>query len=242
MLKPPAARAALANHYSPPSLSRDVTLWPLSSELDHPAADRRALRRLLRQRRRQLTAPERRNAEQALLRRLKRLPELLRARDIALYLPNDGEIDATRLCRWLQRRGARVYLPVLRPFAVNSLWFVRYDDHTPLVSNRFGIAEPDTRFGAHKGRRLPAWALDIVLMPLVGFDEAGARIGMGGGFYDRSFAFTRRAGPRPRLIGLAHHCQKVPALPVQAWDIPLDAIVSDREIVRPGRRHGNTSS
>ena len=102
MLKPPAARAALANHYSPPSLSRDITLWPLSSELDHPAADRRALRRLLRQRRRQLTAPERRNAEQALLRRLKRLPELLRARDIALYLPNDGEIDATRLCRWLQ--------------------------------------------------------------------------------------------------------------------------------------------
>ena len=236
MRKPPAVYAAPASPRSPlPSAALDTTLWALPSELDHPQADRRALRRLLRQRRRQLPPAIRLQAEDALLRQLKRLPELLRARHVALYLPYDGEIDATRLCDWLQRRGAKVYLPVLRPFAANSLWFVRYDDQTPLVSNRFGIAEPDTRHGASRVRRLPAWALDVVLMPLVGFDGHGARIGMGGGFYDRSFAFTRRPGPRPLLIGLAHHCQKVPALPVQPWDVPLDAIVSDREVVRPAR-------
>ena len=238
MRKPPTVYAAPASPYSP-SLSPSVpstTLWPLPAELSHSEADRRALRRLLRRRRRHLSLRERCCAEHALFRQLKRLPELMRARTVALYLPNDGEIDATLLCQWLTRRGAHVYLPVLRPFAANSLWFVRYDSSTPLVKNRFGIAEPDTRFGAHKRRRIPAWALDVVLMPLVGFDAAGARIGMGGGFYDRSFAFTRRPGPRPRLIGLAHHCQKVPALPVQSWDVPLDAIVSDREIVRPCRQ------
>lgn len=233
MRKPPTTHAAPASRCSLPSrLSRNTALWPLPAALSQPDADRRALRRLLRRRRRELTASDRLAAEHALLKKLRRLPELLRARKVALYLPNDGEIDATRLCQWLTRRGAQVYLPVLRPFAANSLWFVRYDRQTPLVSNRFGIAEPDTRLGAHQSRRLPAWALDVVLMPLVGFDGDGARIGMGGGFYDRSFAFTRRPGPRPLLIGLAHHCQKVPTLPVQPWDVPLDAIVSDQEVVR----------
>ncbi|WP_244612998.1 5-formyltetrahydrofolate cyclo-ligase [Modicisalibacter radicis] len=201
-----------------------------------PDDQRKALRRSLRQRRRALTKAQQRQAAEALCRRLRRLPEVQRARRVALYLPNDGEIDATPLLAWLRRRGARVYLPVLRPLAENRLWFVHYHAATPMVRNRFGIREPDTRHGAHRARQLAPWALDLVLLPLVGFDDQGNRLGMGGGFYDRSFAFTRGRGPRPRLIGVAHDCQQVERLPFAGWDVPLDAIVSDRRVVRPPRR------
>jgi 5-formyltetrahydrofolate cyclo-ligase len=194
---------------------------------------RQALRRELRRRRRALTPAQRQAASQRLCRLLRRLPEVQRARRVALYLPNDGEIDPTPLIGWLRRRGARVHLPVLRPLSRNRLWFVHYHPDTPMATNRYGIPEPETRHGAHRARRLPAWALDLILLPLVGFDEEGQRMGMGGGFYDRSLAFTRRPGPRPRLIGLAHECQRVASLPVEPWDVPLDAIVSDARVIRP---------
>ncbi|MDR5868638.1 5-formyltetrahydrofolate cyclo-ligase [Halomonas koreensis] len=194
---------------------------------------RRALRRDLRRRRRQLSARQQREAARRLGRHLRRLPEVQRARHVALYLPNDGEIDPTPLIPWLRARGARVYLPVLRPLSRNALWFVRYHRDTPMTTNRFGIPEPCTRHGAHRARRRPAWSLDLILMPLVGFDDAGQRIGMGGGFYDRTLAFTRGAGPRPRLVGLAHDVQRVERLPVAPWDVPLDAIASDRGVLRP---------
>ncbi|WP_404299356.1 5-formyltetrahydrofolate cyclo-ligase [Halomonas sp.] len=201
--------------------------------LDVFDGSRQALRRELRRRRRTLTPRQRQNASKRLCHRLCRLPEIQRARRVALYLPNDGEIDPTPLIDWLRRRGARVYLPVLRPLSHNRLWFVHYHADTPMVTNRYGIPEPQTRHGAHRARRQPAWALDLILLPLVGFDEAGQRIGMGGGFYDRTLAFTRHPGPRPRLIGLAHECQRVEALPNEPWDVPLDAIVSDARVVRP---------
>lgn len=196
---------------------------------------RRTLRRELRQRRRALSPAQQRQASDALCQRLRQLPEVQRARRVALYLPNDGEIDPRPLFGWLRQRGTRVYLPVLQPLAVNRLWFVHYHPGTPMVRNRFGIFEPDTRHGAHRARRLPAWALDLVLLPLVGFDAQGQRMGMGGGFYDRSFAFTQWRRPRPRLIGVAHACQQVATLPTASWDVPLDAIVSDSALVRPAK-------
>ncbi|WP_156181447.1 5-formyltetrahydrofolate cyclo-ligase [Halomonas sp. PR-M31] len=201
-----------------------------STALQH---QRKALRRELRHRRRSLSKREQRLASLALCNQLRRLPEVQRARRIALYLPNDAEIDATPLLDWFQHRGAKTYLPVLRPLSDNRLWFVHYHSNTPMVSNRFGIREPDTRHGAHHARRLPAWALDLVLLPLVGFDEDGNRMGMGGGFYDRTFAFVRHRYPRPRLIGVSHDCQRVDSLPLAPWDVPLDAIVSDRRVIRP---------
>ncbi|GEN23840.1 5-formyltetrahydrofolate cyclo-ligase [Halomonas cupida] len=200
---------------------------------------RAQLRRLLRQRRRQLSPGEQRQASQRLCRQLRGLPEMLSARHVALYLPNDGEIDPVPLLDWLRQRNANAYLPVLRPLADNALWFVRYDARTPMIRNRFGIPEPDSRFGALRARRMPTWALDVILLPLVGFDDQGQRIGMGGGFYDRTLAFTHPQNgpsrPRPRLIGLAHEVQHVESLPVASWDVPLDAIVSDERVIRARR-------
>ncbi|QEM84226.1 5-formyltetrahydrofolate cyclo-ligase [Halomonas binhaiensis] len=209
-----------------------------NSQLHSSQLLRSQLRRELRQRRRALSAAQQKAASKALGAQLRSLPELLAARRVALYLPNDGEIDPRPLLDWLHRRGAHAYLPVLRPLANNALWFVRYDHNTPMVRNRFGIQEPDTRHGAHPARRLPAWALSVILMPLVGFDDQGQRLGMGGGFYDRTLAFTHpergNPGPRPKLIGLAHEVQRMEKLPIASWDVPLDAIATDMRVIRPG--------
>ncbi|MFS8173663.1 5-formyltetrahydrofolate cyclo-ligase [Vreelandella titanicae] len=194
--------------------------------------DKRALRRSLRHQRRALSEHEQRLAAQRLCQRLKTLPEILRARRLSLYLPVNGEIDPTPLIPWLRQRNVNIYLPVLRPFSANRLWFVAYRPDTPMIKNRFGIWEPDVRFSAQRRNRLPTWALDTLIVPLVGFDANANRMGMGGGFYDRSLAFMHRPGPSPTLIGVAHACQQVASLPVEPWDVPLQVVVSDQGYVR----------
>ena len=198
----------------------------------HPGDDKRALRRLLRRKRQALSQHEQHMAAQKLCQRLKTLPEIRRARRLSVYLPVKGEIDPTPLIPWLRQRNVALYLPVLRPFSTNQLWFVAYRPDTPMVKNRFGIDEPDAQFSAQRRNRLPAWALDTLIVPLVGFDANANRMGMGGGFYDRSLAFMHRPGPSPTLIGVAHACQQVASLPVEPWDVPLQAVVSDQGTVR----------
>jgi 5-formyltetrahydrofolate cyclo-ligase len=195
--------------------------------------EKAALRRELKRRRRALSHQAQRLAAKKLSERLKTLPEIQRARRVSLYLPVHGEIDPTPMMAWLRARHVEVYLPVLRPFANNSLWFVAYRPNSPMVRNRFNIWEPAPRFSAQRCNRLPAWALDTLIVPLVGFDVHGNRMGMGGGFYDRTLAFVRHRRPAPRLIGVAHACQEVDKLPTEPWDIPLSAIVTDTAIVRP---------
>ncbi|MDN6180321.1 MAG: 5-formyltetrahydrofolate cyclo-ligase [Halomonas subglaciescola] len=202
-----------------------------------PAQAKTALRRELKRRRRALSPRQQRAAAAQLCRRLKTLPELLRARRVSLYLPLGGEIDPQPLLRWLYRRDVSVYLPVLRPFAANSLWFVAYRPDTPMVKNRFGIREPAAAFSAHRRNRLPAWALDALIVPLVGFDQDANRMGMGGGFYDRTLSFMRHRRPAPALIGVAHACQQVAQLPVEPWDIPLTTIATDAGTLRPSARN-----
>lgn len=95
--------------------------------------------------------------------------------------------------------------------------FRRYRLGDRLTRNAFGITEP-----CAYAARARAQTLDVVFMPLVGFDDYGNRLGMGGGFYDRAFAKLR--GRKPLRIGLAHSCQKVPKLARQSWDVPLHGI------------------
>ncbi|WP_148864291.1 5-formyltetrahydrofolate cyclo-ligase [Marinobacter fonticola] len=186
-------------------------------------ADRKTLRRDLRQRRRALSAAAQRVAARALTRQLILHFGHSRARHIGLYLPNDGEIDPRAFIEEARRRNLSVYLPVLHPVLGNQLWFYRFDANTELRPNRFGIPEPTDR----RAPRRPPWALDAVLMPLVGFDREGGRLGMGGGFYDRTFAFKRLAPQRPpALIGLAHEVQQVERLPIASWDVPMDGVIT----------------
>jgi len=153
---------------------------------------------------------------------------LRNARRIALYHAADGELDPSPLMHRLSPRGRRWYLPVLAGYLPGRLWFVRYRPADPMHRNGFGIPEP-----ARRGRQLcPARALHLVLLPLVGFDACCNRIGMGKGYYDRSFAFLRRRRHwhRPLLIGLAHECQRIDAIEPRPWDVPLDAVVTERAI------------
>ncbi|WP_152205348.1 5-formyltetrahydrofolate cyclo-ligase [Marinobacter changyiensis] len=199
---------------------------PLPLSPDHSdTPSRNALRKELRSRRRALSSAQQSLASERLALSLLNDPELFRTRHVAIYLANDGEIDPQCYITQGRKRGIQFYLPVLHPVHQGRLVFSPFNEDTVLTPNRFGIPEP----GFKSALKRPPWALDAVLMPLVGFDTEGGRLGMGGGFYDRTFAFTRYA-PRmaPKLIGLAHHCQQVEVLPVEIWDVPLHAIVSDR--------------
>lgn len=187
---------------------------------------RPALRRQLRQARRRLSPAQQRQAARQLYRQLAHHPLFRRTRHIALYLPNDGEIDPRPLLLEAQRRGKATYLPVLKAWPRTRMVFQRIMPGERLKPNRFGIPEPAYR----PARQRPAWALDLMLMPLVGFDEHGGRLGMGGGFYDRSLAYRsmRKKGHKPTLLGLAHECQKVDHLPLASWDVCLQATVTNR--------------
>lgn len=189
---------------------------------------RNTLRKTLRARRRSLSPQQQAEAAKRLLQQLKRQPLFLRSQHIAFYLPNDGEIDPRPLIREAWRRGKQCYLPVLAPGKDNRLWFVRHTPTTPLIKNRFGIPEPRALFK----HRFVSRQLDVVFLPLVGFDRRGGRMGMGGGFYDRSFAFKQNsASHKPYLVGLAHQCQQVEQLQLAHWDIPLCAVATDQEII-----------
>lgn len=187
-----------------------------------------SLRKQLRQARRRLSAKERYSNEVRIAEALIRLPLIQRSQRVAFYLSEDGEVDLSPLQWFLHKKNKKLCLPVLRHGAKNRLWFCHYSPGDRLLLNRFRIAEPDT----HKNPPLSLRSIDVVLMPLVGFDDHLNRLGMGGGFYDRTFSMLRRGSHwrRPRLIGIAHECQRVERLNRQPWDVPMDFVVSEQGI------------
>jgi 5-formyltetrahydrofolate cyclo-ligase len=187
---------------------------------------KQVIRQQLRQLRRSLSSFQQESAARQLEQHLCQQPLFTSCQNLALYIPNDGEIDPHRVLQKALDLGKACYLPVLQ--SGSMLKFRRYRSGDKLINNRFGIPEP------LEGKLHQPQEMDIVLLPLVGFDRYGGRLGMGGGFYDRSFAFKRDKESRDnlKLIGLAHHFQQVKdPLPVDDWDIPLNAIATDREFI-----------
>lgn len=160
--------------------------------------------------------------------RLIHLPAWRQARRIGLFIAADGEISPGEILHWAWRRRVETYLPVLTRGTSPRMHFYRYRPNDPLQPNHYGIPEPAPRPRCQADPRF----LDVVLTPLVAFDGAGARLGMGGGFYDRSFAFLRHRArwKHPKLIGIAYDFQRVEALPVQPWDVMLDGVVTDHAV------------
>ena len=180
---------------------------------------RNQLRQQIRKTRANLTALQQQQAEDSITQQALALIEERNAQHIALYISFDGEISTEKLIKILWMQGKQVYLPVLHPFNPNHLLFLRYLPETPMLKNKFGILEPKLNVQ----NVLPLKELDILFTPLVAFDKQGNRLGMGGGFYDRTLQNWRNSSFIP--VGLAHQCQQVEQLPTEVWDVPLHQIL-----------------
>ncbi|NDP47584.1 MAG: 5-formyltetrahydrofolate cyclo-ligase [Sulfuriferula multivorans] len=185
------------------------------------------LRRQLKAARKTFTPTARRLAARASLRLALRHGLLLSARRIGFYLPQGSEFDIRPLLEQAQMMKRLCFLPML-PQRGRMMRFGKIGRKTHMTKNRYGIAEP---VDAHA---LRARQLDLLFMPLVGFDHEGYRLGMGGGYYDATLAFMqhRRLSRKPRLVGIAYECQRVEALPHDPWDMPLDAVLTERQLYR----------
>ena len=180
---------------------------------------RNQLRQQIRKTRANLTALQQQQAENFITQQALALIEARNAQHIALYVSFDGEISTDKLIKTLWAQDKHVYLPVLHPFNPNHLLFLRYLPDTPMLKNKFGIWEPKLNVQSV----LPLDELDILFTPLVAFDKQGNRLGMGGGFYDRTLQNWQNSSFIP--VGLAHQCQQVEQLPTEAWDVPLYRIL-----------------
>ena len=179
------------------------------------------LRRDALEARRSMTQDERDRASLNIASRVIRSHEFAAARHIACYLPMRDEVDPARIIARAWRAGKQVYVPVMRPGY--GMRFVRLEPDSRLVRNSYGIWEPET------GLAILPRQLDLVVTPLVAFDARANRIGMGGGYYDRSFAFLgrRKSWRKPKLLGIAFACQEVPSIDASPWDVRLYAIVTE---------------
>lgn len=187
---------------------------------------RQDFRQSIRHRRNQLSDSFQQQAGLNLCQQFVSLPEIKPAQHIALYLSADGEVDTMPLIKKLWQSGKQVYLPVIHPFSKGHLLFLHYTPDSPMVFNKYQIAEPKL----DQTQIIPAQSLDIICTPLVGFDSTGHRLGMGGGYYDRTLAPWFNTGRGPKPIGLAHDCQHVDALPIESWDVPLPKIVTPTKV------------
>jgi len=183
------------------------------------------IRRRIRKTRRGLTTHARRYKSRCAAGHFITSIHLLRHQHIALYIAADGELDPAPLSRRLQALNKTLYLPVLRPEPQKALWFSEYRAGDSLQRNRFGIPEPDIR---HR-KPVPPWGLDLIILPLVAFSSSGIRIGMGGGYYDRTLAYQRRhpLWRKPILVGYGYDFQQQEDLEAKAWDVPLHGIITE---------------
>jgi 5-formyltetrahydrofolate cyclo-ligase len=184
------------------------------------------LRKKIRTQRRLLSKKTQRKHQLSALQHLKNSGLLKRYNRFAVYLHSDGELHTDIIIRYLLKIKKQVFLPVLYPLSNNRLWFYPYTLNTRLANNRFNIQEP-----VIDNKRIFLWSLDIVFMPLVAFDNDGHRIGMGGGFYDRTFSYQNSQTKKqlPMFIGLAHQLQQYTNIKHQPWDISLDAVITDKK-------------
>ena len=191
--------------------------------------NKNTLRQQIREKRRMLSDSEREHAAFLLCERIAASRAFQQSKHIAFYLTNDGEIDLNLLIEHAWQKGKHCYLPVLAEPNTQRLWFIPYTPKTKLINNRFGIPEP---IHSNKTRLRKTISLDLILMPLVAFDREGNRMGMGGGFYDRTLAYlrNRQYWHKPNLLGVAYEFQKQKQLETNDWDIPLQAIATEKDL------------
>ncbi len=190
-------------------------------------SDRSALRKQLRERRAALSAGERIAASTALVEHLEAIPEFLTDPNIAGYWAVAGELPLAGIIGGLRARDQIYHLPIVADDA--RLRFASWRPGSAIVTNRYGIPEP----AVAPVEQLSADAMDVVLVPLLGFDRRGHRLGFGGGYYDRTFAFLRDAArpSKPLLVGIGYALQELADIEPREWDVRLDYVATERELV-----------
>jgi 5-formyltetrahydrofolate cyclo-ligase len=186
------------------------------------SSSRQSIRRDYRHKRNLLAAEQQVSAARKVLDTCLDSIPLHQSQTVACYLSNDGELDPQYIIQYCWKRKKRVLLPVLHPFSAGHLIFVEYLPNSQMRLNRYGIKEPIIT----SQNICPLANINLLLTPLVAFDAKGNRLGMGGGYYDRTLTPIRRDGLNTQLIGLAHQWQQIDSLAANSWDIPLDGIVT----------------
>ena len=203
----------------------DAILNSVSEAEKNIRAEKKRLRRQYKTVRLAQPATQRMQAAEAIANQLAKLSEWNTANYIAGYWACGGEVPLHVVQMRVQP--PKVWcLPVVQ--SDNTLKFAPWRSGDDLVSNQFGIPEPDIA----PTSALDAETMSIVLVPLLAYTRNGQRLGMGGGFYDRSFAFRNSHTTSPLMVGVAYSCQETESLPVEAWDIKLDMLINEREVVR----------
>lgn len=192
------------------------------------ASTKQEMRQQLLAARHSIAAPQRKSAAMQLCQSVTQLPYYSTAQNIALYWPMEDEIDCLPLLNLALKQQKKCFLPILLLDLQQKLAFASYTPTTPLVKNRYGISEPELTF-ASVTRLLD---LDLIFVPLVGFDKQGHRLGRGGGYYDATFADLNKHphSKWPKLVGLAYDCQCIDEIPIDGWDWQLDAVVTETKI------------
>jgi 5-formyltetrahydrofolate cyclo-ligase len=190
------------------------------------APDKVALRRQLRSLRKAIDGPRRHAAALSLVRWALRHHLLGCGKRIGIYMPAKNEIDVVPLLNRALAMRASCFLPIVPAPGRKRMWFSQVGDHSAWQLNRYGIPE----YLHPTARQVRAQYLDVLFLPLLGFDSRGYRLGMGGGYYDASLSYLRRFRHwrRPRVIGVAFAAQEVARIPEETWDIPLDAILTEQ--------------
>lgn len=188
---------------------------------------RKQLRAKLRAKRNELTEAQQVMASEQLSSTLINMTQV--GDTLALYFANDGELSPNKAIVELIAADRKVAVPVMHAFRKGYLNFQLYQQNTPMHKNEFGIDEPIL----NSTTTLPLGAIDYLFMPLVGFDLQGNRMGMGGGYYDRTLSRIQHVQQKPELVGLAHDCQQVEQLPIESWDVPIDMIITPTKKVMP---------
>jgi len=192
--------------------------------MDALISDNKQVRKTIKSQRAKLSPQQLHIAACRVSKHFKQLKLFAHAKKIASYVASNGEVSPFEITN--QLHSSRIFLPRVTNFRSAKMAF--YSSNNKLIQNRFNLREP-IALGSPEDLR----SFDIILVPLVAFDRGGNRLGMGGGFYDRVLSFKKQkfSLSRPYLIGVAHHFQEVDSIVPQPWDVPLDAILTDHELI-----------
>lgn len=185
------------------------------------------LRPVLFEKRKRLDATKITEASQKAAEQIIALSVFLNAKNIGYYSAKDGELDPIYIVQEARRLKKNLFLPVISNQSKKRMIFYSHTETTSLIENQWHILEPNVAVE----KSVEAHQLDIIFIPILGFDDASNRLGRGVGFYDRYLAFLKNTG-KPILIGLAYEFQKLDRVPTDDWDVPMNMVVTEKNIYK----------